>query len=211
MAPQETNQPAEDDQQNVSFFGEPGSTKRWCWYIGAGVVAVITATAIYFYYRDNHSTQPTNNPVVVQPQPITTTSTSQETTQQPAIPTDLPTQPQTEPQTAGDGEQTHPDTLSEPDEENWGDFDASASLSTIRQSTVLTAEDNQAIENDLEAARKQAIRVEIEGLRKRRFRTFHRPKKHHVSQSLDLQRMPSPEAIDPTMAKTLKKLSLQTL
>ncbi len=41
----------QDNEQDDSFFGKPGSTERWCWYIGGGVVIIAGAVALYYYFK----------------------------------------------------------------------------------------------------------------------------------------------------------------
>src|SRR4029077_21213872 len=50
---------AEDEEktEEESFFGKPGSIKRWCWYIG-GTAA--TAGIIYLIYHYSHSNPQVN-------------------------------------------------------------------------------------------------------------------------------------------------------
>jgi hypothetical protein len=96
----EQDQAAQDDQQDDSFFGKPGSTKRWCWYIGGGVAVAITATAIYLYFRDAQ-VQP---PSAVAPAELRRDAASKpigaETGQpNPIVPPSQPIQPQNTPVT----------------------------------------------------------------------------------------------------------------
>jgi hypothetical protein len=209
------SQSTDDDQQDNAFFGKPGSTKRWCWYIGSGVVLVITATAIYLYYRGDQAPQPPSNPVVPPSQPTQRQSTAVTTQTQPTPPTPTdqacstpaptplaiaptqtvsprtatPPQPPIQPTTVA---QPIGDVIPTQDDENWGDFDTGSALSTLRQQTVLTAEDTQALDKNLEAMTNQADAAEHSWLKSRRFETLNPAQKRNIARFLRQHRTASP-------------------
>lgn len=178
-------------QQDDPFFGHPGSKKRLYWYIGGGVVLVITATAIYYYYHDNQTPQQPSKPVGIVPQPTTTNSTDQAHTTPTTTPLPTPDQQTPIAQLNSNSEQTHPATQQAPtDDEDWGDFDTGAALSTIRQQAVFTSEDTQTLDKTLDAMTQQADNAELRWLKSRQFETVNLKRRHKPSSSLSTLPLP---------------------